>query len=402
MKRLTVFQQNNSTRDRLHYVKKMDLNREPFWNGKGPPIFQFEIELTERCDNDCIHCSINLPENDSKAKKKELSSKQWEDILKQAAELGALSVRFTGGEPLLREDFKDLYLYARRLGLKVLLFTNARNITPGLANLFIKIPPLEKIEVTVYGMRCESYEAVSRKPGSYAEFRRGVDLLLINRIPFVVKGAFLPANKNEIDEFESWAAAIPWMDKPPALSMLFDLRGRRDSPAKNRLIKSLRPTPGDVIRILNRHREAYRKEMNQFCRKFIGPPGRILFTCGAGHGGCVDAYGNFQPCLSLRAPDLTYDLKKETLQDALTRVIPKLKKITASDPAYLKRCSRCFLKGLCEQCPAKSWAEHGTLDTPVVYLCGIAHSQARDLGLLTEGERAWAVSDWRTRIAKMK
>jgi radical SAM protein with 4Fe4S-binding SPASM domain len=394
--------QNCFTQKVPEYVKKKDLNCESIWKGKRPPISHLDIELTERCDNDCIHCSINLPENDSKAKKNELSTKQWKDILREAADLGALSVRFTGGEPLLREDFKELYLHARRLGLKVVLFTNARNITSGLADLFVKFPLLEKIEVSVYGMRRKSYETVSRKPGSYSEFRRGVDLLLKNKIPFVVKGSLLPSNKKEIDEFESWAATIPWMDKPPSYSMLFDLRGRRDSSAKNRLIKSMRSAPGEAVHILQRHGEAYRKEMNEFCRKFIGPPGRILFNCGAGHGGCVDAYGNFQPCLSLRAPNLAYDLKKVTLQDALARVIPKLEKIIASDLAYLKRCALCFLKGLCEQCPAKSWAEYGTLDTPVEYLCGIAHSQARDLGLLTAGERAWDVSDWRARIAKMK
>jgi hypothetical protein len=56
------------------------------------------------------------------------------------------------------------------------------------------------------------------------------------------------------------------------------------------------------------------------------------------------------------------------------------------------------LKGLCEQCPGKSWSEHGTLDTPVEYLCQVAHSQALTLGLLTEGECAWEVIDWKQRI----
>ena len=229
MKRSTAPPKSSFVREKSGYVKKKDLNREPIWKGKGPLLSQLDIELTERCDNDCIHCSINLPENDARAKKKELSTKQWKRILGQAADLGALSVRFTGGEPLLREDFADLYIFARRLGMKVILFTNARGITRQLAALFVRTPPLEKIEVTVYGMKRKSYEAVSRQPGSYAEFRRGIGLLLKNKIPFVVKGAWLPANKSEIDEFESWAASIPGMDKPASYSMTFDLRGRRES-----------------------------------------------------------------------------------------------------------------------------------------------------------------------------
>jgi hypothetical protein len=47
---------------------------------------------------------------------------------------------------------------------------------------------------------------------------------------------------------------------------------------------------------------------------------------------------------------------------------------------------RCFLKDLCEQWPAKSWAEHGTLDALVEYLGGIAPAQARYLGWLGEDE----------------
>ena len=63
----------------------------------------------------------------------------------------------------------------------------------------------------------------------------------------------------------------------------------------------------------------------------------------------------------------------------------------AINPEYLNRCARCFLKGLCEQCPAKAWEEHGTLDTPVEYLCEVAHAQARYLGMLEAEEHAWEI-----------
>jgi len=75
-----------------------------------------------------------------------------------------------------------------------------------------------------------------------------------------------------------------------------------------------------------------------------------------------------------------------------------LRELRATNPDYLGRCAVCFLKGLCEQCPAKSWAEHGTLDTPAAYWCGIAHAQARYMGWLCEKEFGWEVTDWRERI----
>ncbi len=384
------------------YVEKVRASDGELWQTRRPLLGHLDIELTERCNNNCIHCCINLPEDDRRAQEAEMSNATVKRVLTEAAALGCLSVRFTGGEPLLREDFEELYLFARRLGLKVLLFTNARLVTAQLADLFARVPPGELMETTVYGMKPASYEAVSRVPGSYAEFRRGVDLLLDRRVPFIVKGALLPPNRGEMAEFEAWAATIPAMDKPPGFSMFFNLRGRRDSRAKNRQIAGLRATPEQGVAVLNRQRGAYLSEMAQFCTKFMGPAGDRLFGCGAGHGTCVDAYGRAQMCMGLRHPEMTYDLGSGSLRDALTRFFPVLRERKATNPDYLARCARCFLKGLCEQCPAKSWAENGTLDSPVEYLCRVAHAQARDLGLLREGEKAWEVSDWRNRIERLR
>ncbi len=370
----------------------------------GSRLSRLDVELTERCDNDCIHCCINLPAGDRAARARELSTAQWTEVLDQAAALGCLEVRYTGGEPLLRPDFEELYLYARRLGMKVLLFTNARRISAGLADLLARVPPRVPVEVSVYGMHAASYEAVSRVPGSFAQFRRGVGLLLDRGIPLVVKSALLPPNRAETDEFEAWAATIPSMDEPPGYSAFFDLRARRDDPRKDALIRSLRTTPEEGLALLTRDADRFRRSTAEFASGFLGPRGDRLFGCGAGREVCVDAYGRAQPCLSLRAPRLSVDLTgagggPASLAAALD-AFRSLDDLRAKDPEYLRRCARCFLKGLCEQCPAKSWTEHGTLDTPVEYLCEVAHAQARWMGWLDPGESAWEVAHWRERISR--
>jgi radical SAM protein with 4Fe4S-binding SPASM domain len=380
------------------YVVRRSPAGQRLFGGQEPLLGHLDVELTERCNNACMHCYINLPADDREAAQRELTAEEWIGILRQAADLGALSVRFTGGEPLLRADFAEIYLHARRLGMQVVLFTNARLITPELADLLARVPPLKKIEISVYGMRPASYDAVTRAPGAYAEFRRGVALLVERQVPFVLKWVLLPPNRAEIDAFEAWAATIPWMDRAPSYALTLDLRTRRDSAAKNRAIRRLRLSPEEGAALLTRNEAAYRDEMAQFCSRFMGAAGDRLFACGAGKSGCVDAYGTYQMCMLLRHPDTVYDLQCGTLEEVLTSAFPRLRELRARDPAYLARCARCFLKGLCEQCPAKSWAEHGTLDTPVEYLCQVAHAQARSLGLLVEGERAWEVRDGRQRV----
>jgi radical SAM protein with 4Fe4S-binding SPASM domain len=261
---------------------------------------------------------------------------------------------------------------------------------------------LEKIEITVYGMHPASYDACACTPGAFVEFRRGIDLLIENQVPFMVKGAILPSNLAELDEFETWAATLPWTDEPPGYSMFYDLRARRDSPARNNRINQLRLSPEQGVAVLTRRSGRYVKEMRQFCARYTGPGGKRLFNCGAGQGGSVDAYGRYQPCMLLRDPALSYDLKAGSLEDALKNFFPRLRIIEAQNPVYLERCSNCFLLGLCEQCPAKSWSEHGTLDTPVNYLCDLAHAQGRFLGLLTDGEKAWEVKDWKERLKRFE
>jgi len=460
----------------MTYVTRRKVGEQPLWQHGKPLLGRLDVELTERCDNDCVHCCICLPEDDAEAERREMSTAEVEALLTEAAALGALSVRFTGGEPLLRDDFEALYLFARRLGLKVMLFTNARGVTPHIADLLARVPPLELVEVSVYGMSAKTYEAATRRRGSYAEFRRGVELLIDRGVRFVVKGALLPGLAGEVAEFEAWAATLPAMDKPPGYSMFFDLRGRREcggsaaeppasgapsatgeepaAPAagppspeplapcdverRNETIRRVRLSPADGVAFLTRDRERYVKGMREFCTKFMRPPGDVLFSCGAGHGACVDAYGAVQACLPLRAPETTVSLRGEPggggeggpdgepsgpggepsgpgggsdaapaafdaarLRYALTEAFPRLRETRATNLEYLRRCAVCFLKGLCEQCPAKSWAESGTLDTPVEYLCEVAHEQARDLGLLEPGECAWEIDYWKARVERI-
>jgi radical SAM protein with 4Fe4S-binding SPASM domain len=385
----------------ISYSTMVRADKVSLWNrlNSSSLLSSLVMELTERCNNDCVHCYINQPVNNSTIRARELSTNEIKDILREAASLGSLRVRFTGGEPLLREDFEELYLFARRLGLRVLLFTNATLITPYLAELLARVPPLEVIEVSFYGMKRRSYEGVTRVPGSFEAAWRGINLLLEKQIPFLVKSALLPSNKEEMHDFETWTATIPWMDKPPSYSMFFDLRCRRDSEERNKLIRGLRVSPEEGLKVLTRKHEGYLRGMKEFCSKFLSPPSDKLFSCGAGKVGvCVDAYGNFQPCIMLRHSDTVYDLKRGSLKDALTHFFPEVRKMRADNPDYLARCSFCFLKGLCEQCPAKSCMEYGTLDTPVEYLCEVAHAQARYLGLIEEGELAWEIKDWKGRI----
>ena len=384
------------------FVRKVPSGMSGLWRETAPKLARLDIELTERCNCACLHCSVARPAGDAGAKAREWPAERWKDILDEAAGLGCLVVRLTGGEPLLRSDFEEIYLHARKLGLRVMLFTNATLVTPRLARLLRDVPPLEAVEVSIYGMTRESCEAVTRAPGSFAAARRGLGLLAENGVPFVVKGAVLPPTRGEADEFEAWAAGLPGNAGPPAFAVLFDLHSRRDE-ARSADIAALRSGGDEFVRFSRRHGDEAVSEWREFCGRGGGARGDRLFIClPAAASASVDPYGRLQYCLGLRHPAAVYDLAAGSLREAVTEFLPRLRETRAADPAYLERCARCFLRGLCAQCPAKSWAEHGTLDTPVEYFCGAAHAQAIAAGLLAPGEKAWTVRDGAERAKRRR
>ncbi len=87
-------------------------------------------------------------------------------------------------------------------------------------------------------------------------------------------------------------------------------------------------------------------------------------------------------CMLLRDSEMGYSLREGSLRQAMKSSFPRLLRISRAKTLIISVVVALFLMGLCTQCPAKSWLEHGTLDTPVEYLCEVAHAQACFLGLL--------------------
>ena len=162
---------------------------------------------------------------------------------REAADLGAVWCLLTGGEPLLREDFADVFLGLKRLGLLVSVFTNACLVTPEHVELFRQYPPRD-VEVSVYGATAATYEAVTRRPGSYDAFVRGLELLLAGGVHVRLKAMALRSNGHELDEIARFCRAHTrdYYRFDPLLHLRFD-----GDPARNDEIRGERLTPAEIV-----------------------------------------------------------------------------------------------------------------------------------------------------------
>ncbi|MDR5739989.1 pyrroloquinoline quinone biosynthesis protein PqqE [Caballeronia sp. LZ016] len=91
----------------------------------APPLWLL-AELTYRCPLHCVFCYNPVNYTDHS---RELDTAQWLDVLRQARELGAAQLGFSGGEPLLRDDLETLVGEARKLGFYTNLITSGIGLT---------------------------------------------------------------------------------------------------------------------------------------------------------------------------------------------------------------------------------------------------------------------------------
>lgn len=95
-------------------------------DGDGKPIW-ISLELTYQCPLKCVFCSNPL-DFDS-YREGELSTEEWKQVIREAREMGAMQIGFTGGEPTLRKDLEELVAYADELGYYTNLITSGIGLT---------------------------------------------------------------------------------------------------------------------------------------------------------------------------------------------------------------------------------------------------------------------------------
>jgi radical SAM protein with 4Fe4S-binding SPASM domain len=341
----------------------------------------FDLEVTARCNNDCRHCCINLPAGDRAARSRELSLVEIERIAGEAVSMGAMWCLLTGGEPLLRDDFFELYLALKRRGLLIAVFTNACLVAPEHVELFRRYPPRD-IEVTVYGATEATYEKVTRRPGSFKAFVRGLDLLLSSGVKVRLKAMALRSNVHELPEIAAFCRVRTkdYYRFDPLLHLRFD----RD-PARNAEIRAERLSPEEVVAIERADEERF-GALRKACNDLVLPEAAHrgcdhLFHCGAGQGSFTVSYdGKFRLCSSLWHPDAVYDLRHGSLAEAWDRHVPRVRDLRSRHKEFLERCRACPIVNLCLWCPAHSDLETGEMDKVVDCFCRVAHARAEALG----------------------
>ncbi|MFX0195890.1 MAG: radical SAM protein [Candidatus Hodarchaeota archaeon] len=139
------------------------------------PIEAFPLvigwELTLRCNLRCRHCgsSAGLP------RRNELTTDEALALCDQFPDLLVQEVDFSGGEPLLRSDWKDIALYLKDLGINTNILTHGLDLTTDKVHEMIEVG-ISCVGISVDGLE-KNHDFIRRWEGAFKRTLQGIDIL---------------------------------------------------------------------------------------------------------------------------------------------------------------------------------------------------------------------------------
>lgn len=335
---------------------KADINKVPLGGS---------FELTPRCTLDCKMCYIHRKETDKSVLTLEKDAKFWIDLAEKARDAGTLLLLLTGGEPMLRPDFDEIYVACKKLGLLVTVNTNATLIDDEKIRLFQEYPP-HKVNVTLYGASAETYGRLCGSEAAYAKVTEAIRKMVDAGIKVKINYSITPDNVGDIPAVNAFAKELGL--QTTAASYMF-------TPTRGGACE-FRLTPEEAAKAKlewSRHslsEEAFAKLIES---EESPPSGDV--TCSEPincRAGCSTFWVTWQGEMSLCGMMAKPSVPITDFSDAWRLICAERDKI------YLPaKCNGCEYRKDCDMCAAVAVAETGKSDCVPDYACKKAHEYAK-------------------------
>lgn len=325
------------------------------------------LDLTYRCNNNCRHCWLKV-QTSAEEEKKELSFEEIKKIVNEAKGMGCHRWSISGGEPLYRKDFSEIFDYITRENVSYKLNTNGALITPQIARL-LKRKGVKLI--AIYGATAKTHDHITRNPGSFEATIQGFRYLKEAGAGFTVQIVPMKDNHHEFQDMIDLAETLSKNYRIGASWLYLSALGDQKI---NEEIMRQRLSPEDVVGI---DKPDLSYEENNTCSNVSGN-GHFFSACISHKRDFhIDPYGGMSFCSFVKDPDLRYDLRNGTFKDAWEDFIPGLENRIETTKEYSENCASCELRADCRICPVHSYLEHRNFSQKIDYLCKVAQENKR-------------------------
>lgn len=328
------------------------------------------FELTARCNLDCRMCYIHKRESDPAALRAERTAEQWLDLARQAQQAGTLLLLLTGGEPMLRPDFREIYTGCRRLGMMVSVNTNATLIDDDMVRFLAADPPC-RVNITLYGASRETYGALCGDPSAYDRVIRAILALKEAGVTVKLNCSVTPYNRQDAPAIYAFARehGLPiqvatYMFPPVRACEMGCFAADRLSPeegAEEKLAREVFAFEEDALRERLARKLAGQRvsDPGEECQEL--PTERIRCRAGATTF-WVTWDWKMRPCGMMTDPTALLEGKGFSRAWAEIREARRSIMVPAA-------CTSCEMRNACEQCAALCQSESGSFTGVPDYMC---------------------------------
>ncbi|MDD6642867.1 MAG: radical SAM protein [Firmicutes bacterium] len=328
----------------------------------GIPILG-TFELTPRCNFQCKMCYVRLTPEEMQPLGRERTAEEWLSLGRTAFDAGMTFLLLTGGEPLLRPDFPQIYEGLAKLGLSVSLNTNGTLISEEIRALFLRYPPAQ-VNITLYGTTRETYAALCGNADGFDRVTDALHWLKAQSILVNLNATLTPWNVNEWAAMEAFAAAEQLNYRPT----IYTFPPARRSSADN----YARLSAEKIGRMLAAKEVAGKspEHIKQFLQEseYVAAPQKPAaegepLHCFAGKSQFWVAWnGKMTPCGMLNCPQS--DPFETSFREAWEEIKAETAKIRLCPD-----CVSCAHRKFCATCAAVNHAETGSFSGKPEYMC---------------------------------
>lgn len=163
---------------------------------RHPKLTYLFVELTDRCNLNCLHCGSRCEQGKGSFIDTELLLKALEEVAEDF-DASSVMICLTGGEPLLHRDFDRIVETVVRLGFSWGMTTNGTLIDEGAAQR-LKALGLASITVSLDGLE-ETHEWLRNSRGCFERTVRAVKHLHSAGIPVQITTVIHKGNFAELE-----------------------------------------------------------------------------------------------------------------------------------------------------------------------------------------------------------
>lgn len=321
------------------------------------------FELTSRCNFSCPMCYIHEQGSSSD---RELSAEQWLRLARSARDQGMVFALLTGGEPLVRKDFFEIYKGFKKLGLMISINTNGSLLNEEAMAHFLADPPT-RLNISLYGCSEETYHNMCGVR-AYQRVRENIRTLRKNGIDVRLNLSVTPYNCGDLEgiyrdavELDVNISASSYM-YPPVRTTQGHPAASRFSPDQSARYAmqwdTLRFEDGEYLQRLRNTRSLIRSQENS-CAVDPDPAVR----CRAGSTAFWITWdGHMLPCGMMTSPKIS--LQDHSFEEAWAQI-----KAETAQIRLPKACGECPRRDICNVCAAVCQSETGSFSQVPQYVC---------------------------------